>query len=159
MFSGDLEYLSNYYEDPITIPWLLDEETYGGRPVTVPTAEHAYQASKSDDWATQQWILRQGRPAEAKTRGLSSATSLRKGWDRGLRVRYMMKILNLKFSPGSELGARLVGTGYMDLINTNDQHEQFWGSCTCKTHLSIPGANMVGELLMVRRETLRLLDE
>lgn len=160
MFSGDLLFLSNDYASEFEVPWLRcyddqDDET----PAWARSATHAYQASKSLDWATQQWLLTMRSPDEARTRGTSNATMLQPGWDSGLRVRYMMKILNLKFTPGTMLGDLLVDTGDMYLRNTNEYHDQFWGSCMCTVHYGERGANMLGELLMVRRETLRLMKE
>ena len=158
MFSGELAGLANTYLHYMDIPWLpMYDDPDDDTPSVAQSAEHAYQASKTPLWNEQQWLLHWDDPFEVKRRGMSSAITVHPLWDRGLRVRYMMKILNLKFAPGSDLGDLLVNTTDMFLRNTNTIHDQFWGDCVCTGHYGTPGTNMLGELLMVRRETLRLL--
>lgn len=36
-------------------------------------------------------------------------------------------------------------------IEENEWHDQFWGNCSCDQHVTTPGTNMLGELLMSLR--------
>ena len=47
-FTGDFDFLSNFYKRQFWVPQLS---------ATVPTGEHAYQAFKTADPAERDWIL------------------------------------------------------------------------------------------------------
>ncbi len=76
--------------------------------------------------------------------------TLRPGWNTGVRVWAMQRVLAAKFAVPS-LNQRLVATGDLMLVETNHWHDQFWGSCFCPKHEQVPGTNMLGELLMAIR--------
>lgn len=141
-FSGPFRFLSNFHETPFA---------WEGR--TASTAEHHYNAARTDDPAQKARIYAQETPGRAKREG--HAVSPRKGWDDHLKGGYMESILQAKFAPGTALSQRLLDTQDALLIEKNNWHDQYWGQCTCERHYHWPGANVLGRLLMRQRETLR----
>lgn len=144
MFSGDLAFLSNFDPTPFHVPALGAE---------VATGEHGFNALKTADLHEQRHVLAAANPSEAKRRGRN--VTLRAGWDSGLRVWAMQRVLMAKFSMPA-LAAALDATGDTVLVETNHWHDQFWGSCFCPRHAASPGTNMLGELLMAIRAHHRL---
>lgn len=139
MFSGPLSFLSNFDPTPFHVP-ALD--------AVAPTGEHAFNALKTLFPAEQKRVLAAAFAAEAKR--LGRRVTLRPGWDNGVRVWAMQRVLAAKFSLPA-LGERLAATGDQPLVETNNWHDQFWGSCLCAQHGETPGINMLGELLMAIR--------
>ncbi|MFJ4622236.1 NADAR family protein [Streptomyces sp. NPDC088812] len=139
MFTGTFGFLSNFDETPFFVPPLGREAASG---------EHAFNALKTLDPAEQNHVLSAPTPGESKGRG--RRVTLRPGWNTGMRVWAMQRVLMAKFAvPG--LSQRLVATGDLMLVETNHWHDQFWGSCFCPKHEQVPGTNMLGELLMAIR--------
>lgn len=146
MFTGELAFLSNFDTTPFRV------ESLG---CVVKSAEHAFNALKTLDPTERASVLVARSPAEAKR--LGRRVTLRPGWDTGVRVGCMESILRQKFAPGSALAARLVALPQgMVLRETNLWGDQFWGDDLTPRYRATPGLNMLGELLMVRREVLRL---
>lgn len=146
MFSGPLGFLSNFDETPFFVPQLGGEAASG---------EHAFNALKTLDPAEQRDVLAAPTPSLAKRQGRRVA--LRPGWDTGVRVWAMQRVLTAKYAlPG--LAQRLVDTGDLELVETNHWHDQFWGSCFCPRHEPVPGANMLGELTMAVRAHLSTVE-
>lgn len=143
MFSGALAYLSNFDPTPFFIPELG---------VTAASGEHAFNALKTADHPEQQRVLSTRSPGEAKQQG--RRVTLRPGWDTGVRVWAMQRVLVSKFATPT-LAARLNATGALLLVETNYWHDQFWGSCVCRRCSPTPGVNMLGELLMAMRAAHR----
>lgn len=139
MFAGELAFLSNFDQTPLRVS-LLDAE--------VASAEHAFNALKTVDENQQHYVLEAPTPGESKLRGRRVA--LRPGWDVGVRVWAMQRVLTAKFAVPA-LSALLADTGDLKLVETNHWHDQFWGSCFCRQHERVPGTNMLGELLMAIR--------
>lgn len=140
MFTGQLGFLSNFDQTPFWIP-ILDTEVRSG--------EHAFNALKTTDPTERAQVLAQPTPAKAKAVG--RRVRLRTGWDTGLRVRAMQAVLVAKFT-GVDMRDRLQDTGDQLLVETNAWHDNFWGDCRCgRDACSLPGTNMLGELLMALR--------
>lgn len=135
-FFGDYSFLSNFS---------LHEVTYKG--VTWPTAEHAFQAAKSQSMVVQSRILTAETPSKAKRIGRSIA--IRSDWDQ-IKDQVMYEIVSAKFED-PELRERLLATGDAELIEGNTWGDQYWGVC------DDDGLNRLGEILMrVRRECARV---
>jgi hypothetical protein len=66
----------------------------------------------------------------------------------------MEDLLRQKFAPGSELAAKLVATYPRMLIEGNNWHDNYWGSCRCDV-CGFKGMNVLGVLLMTIRAELR----
>ncbi|MFD9602004.1 NADAR family protein [Streptomyces sp. NPDC059970] len=144
MSRGDLAFLSNYDPAPFWMPRLQE---------AVLSGEHAFNALKTTNPAEQAHVLSAPTPGEAKRRG--RRVTLRRDWNTGGRVLAMQHVLRSKFAPHSDLARRLVATGGLALVETNHWHDQFWGDCTCPAHATVPGTNMLGELLMAIRSMNR----
>lgn len=93
-------------------------------------------------------MLSAGSPGTAKKRG--QQVTLRAGWNTGLRVLAMQRVLTATFEQ-QPLREKLRATGDLELVETNHWHDQFWGSCYCEQHAHFAGTNMLGELLMALR--------
>ena len=135
-FEGEFRFLSNFWMTPFTI------DTWRW-----PSAEHAYQAIKSentDDW---RMIQRLPHPREAKAAG--AKLNLRPNWDQ-LKIQYMTEIINHKFNV-PHLAEMLVNTGDMELVEWNYWNDTFWG-VSIKTH---KGHNYLGKILMEKRRSLQ----
>lgn len=137
MFTGQLQFLSNFNTNPFVVP------TLG---VPVASGEHAFNALKTLDPVQRAHVLAAASPGTAKKRG--QAVTLRTDWDTGARVMAMQQVLQAKFAPGNEHAQLLVATGNTLLVETNHWHDQFWGDCYCPRHAHIVGTNMLGQLLM-----------
>lgn len=132
-FRGKFRFLSNFY--PILIN--LDGIIY-------PTAEHAYQASKTDDKGDKEVIATLKTAGMAKRHGRFVKLSPNfERWDA------MFLILKIKFA-NPELRAKLLDTKGRDLIEGNYWNDKFWGVCL-KTN---SGSNNLGIMLMMIRDSL-----
>lgn len=146
-FEGDLAVLSNFDMTPFFVPSLNRQ---------VKSNEHLFNMFKFEDPAYREHVLAAPTPGVAKSRGRSRKVPIRAGWDAGLRVRAMQTGLLAKFAV-PELAAVLAATEDMLLIETNRHHDVFWGHCLgggrtpCRPECSLPGKNMLGELLMALR--------
>lgn len=139
-FSGKNAFLSNFSHSPIV---------YGG--IEYRTVEHAYQAQKTMRVAERQEIARLATPGQAKRQGRLIKSRL--DWD-VVKVQVMGDLLDLKFTPGSELADMLLCTGEARLIEGNTWGDRFWGQCP----LGI-GKNMLGKLLISQRRFLQALED
>jgi ribA/ribD-fused uncharacterized protein len=145
MFRGELDFLSNFYEQSFYCSAVSFE---------VPTAEHAFMALKTLDPVQREHVLTAATPGAAKRRG--RGVTLRPDWDTGARVWAMKSVLESKFAV-PDLRERLLATGMTKLVEVNEWHDQFWGDCWCASHVGQPGVNMLGELLMALRTELQNL--
>lgn len=131
-FRGDYYFLSNMYPEVLYI----NGEMY-------PSAEHAFQASKSLDKDVRLGMSVCRSAKEAKQAG--RLINLRLDWE-DVKVDVMYNILRAKFAD-PELAQKLRDTGDEELIEENNWGDTFWGVCKGK------GKNMLGNLLMkVRKE-------
>ncbi len=140
-FEGKYSFLSNFYKHTVVY---LDEE--------FPTAEHAYQWSKTLDKMQRKAILKARSPGMAKKVGQD--VILRKNWD-GKKLGIMEAIVFNKFSQSVYLVHELRETESIHLIEGNYWHDNYWGECTCKKCVDIPASNHLGNILMTIRAKLR----
>lgn len=134
-FKGEYGFLSNFH------PSLINHD---GR--TWATAEHLYQAAKTDNYAEQEIIRTALRPGDAKRLGLKC--TMRADWN-DLRISVMTQIIQLKFDQNPELKQKLMSTGYIELIEYNTWGDRFWGICNGV------GQNHLGRILMEYRRVNR----
>lgn len=146
LFTFDLQFLSNFYMVEIKSP--VDGITY-------PSTEHYFQAMKSDDQFEREKIAKMKYPGQAKLAGRK--LKLRPGWDDGMKIRVMRYALNYKFKNES-LRQRLQQTGQQKLTEGNYWHDNYWGDCYCPKCGSIQGKNMLGILLMEKRDQINKED-
>lgn len=145
-FTGDLEFLSNFYKFPFYVPFLGHE---------IPTLEHGYQALKTTSRKERQNILESENASIAKKRGKKA--TLREGWDSGFRLLAMRLLVSDKFN-NPELSEKLLATGNQQLTELNHWHDNYFGVCKCK-NCNYSGKNMLGELLMSKRTSLKMTRE
>ena len=131
-FRGEYDFLSNFYPCKIN---------YNGN--YYPTVEHAYQASKSLDESIRLEISKLETPGQAKRRGQKIEVS--SNWNR-IKIGIMRKMLEQKFSLGSDLHKKLKETGSSILIEGNNWGDTFWGMCNGE------GKNYLGKILMAIRD-------
>lgn len=128
------DFLSNFY--PST--FRFEGETY-------PTAEHAYQASKTRDKQIKEIIRKAKGPAEAKK--LGQGIQIYEGWH-DIRIDIMRCIIKEKFK-NPFLRPLLLATDDADLILNNKWNDKFWGVCRGI------GENWLGRILMDEREMIK----
>ena len=139
-FRGDYGFLSNFHTgDPIPLVGLpadcfLEE---------APTAEHLFQALKSNDWTVRLYVLQALTPRIAKLRGRSIA--LRGDWE-AVKARIMLGVVRAKFAPGGRLTAKLIATGEAHLMEGNTWGDTTWG-CVWHPQRGWVGQNLLGEIL------------
>lgn len=136
-FAGANHFLSNFYPHDFE----FEGETY-------PTAEHAFQAAKTDEPSWKLRIQMAKTPGQAKHLGRRAPLAGGKAaWD-GRRVEVMRKILKAKFAD-RVLAGQLLATGDEDLVEGNYWNDTFWGVSKGR------GQNQLGKLLMELRDELR----
>ena len=133
-FSGYYGWLSNFYL------WCV---VYDG--IVYPSAEHAYQAAKTNSPLEKEYIKAALTPGTAKR--LGRRATLIKDWD-NLKVGIMEEILRCKFSD-ELLQQQLLETHPQELIEVNYWGDTFWG-----VHNEV-GENNLGKLLMKIREEMK----
>jgi ribA/ribD-fused uncharacterized protein len=115
-FRGDYHFLSNFY------PSLFYYNS-----CRWPTAEHAYQASKTLDKHERQMIANASGPGEAKRQG--QRVTLRPDWEE-VKDQIMYEIVKAKFDQNPILAMRLRYTGIRSLIEGNTWGDIYWGVCS-----------------------------
>ena len=138
-FDGQYRFLSNFY--PLRYPIVT-----GTPPVAYPTAEHAYQAAKSDDVGYRVEISQMPTPGLAKRAG--QAVPLRADWER-IKNDVMLDTLTRKFTSDDRLGLQLLLTGDSELVEGNTWNDTYWGVCRGF------GQNWLGRLLMLVRDVIK----
>lgn len=141
MFSGQLEFLSNFSAYPVY---------YDG--YRFPTLENAYQAAKTTN-RTIRGTFVPLTPGQSKRAG--RALDLRPDWEQR-KVPIMRFLLANKFTCNAELAPLLVHyTAGMQLVETNTWHDNEWGDCLCgRPACAAPGKNLLGISLMQLRDFL-----
>ena len=142
-FVGRYRFLSNFYQHPL----LYNYDFY-------PTAEHAYQASKTLYEKDKQEIRNAPTPGKAKR--LGRKVILRLNWEE-VKVSIMRDILQKKFVKiimDFLMHDLLIATGTEELVEGNNWHDNYWGNCYCNNCIHIEGQNMLGKLLQEIRSTL-----
>jgi ribA/ribD-fused uncharacterized protein len=138
-FRDEYAFLSNFFPHPVT----LDGETY-------PTAEHAFQALKTDDPAERRLVREASAPYAA--RRLGKRVTLRDAWN-ARRFAVMERVVRAKFQDPS-LAAALQATGDRELIEGNTWRDTTWGCVRAKDG-TWQGRNALGKILMALREERR----
>ncbi len=118
------------------------------------SAEHIFQAAKTEDPAERTHILTREKPGQAKFAG--KRCTLRKDWEL-LKVDIMEEILRRKFADAT-LNNILQETGDAEIVEGNHWHDNFWGQCLCGKRAKCnpgQGKNILGNLLMKIREENR----
>lgn len=128
-FSGDYEFLSNFYHCPTMIE-------YKGR--KFPTTEHAFQAAKCKNESDIDKFLECETPGQAKR--LGRQIELRDDWEQ-VKVEIMTDVVRQKFQD-EQLQIMLLKTGDAYLEEGNTWHDRFWGVCDGI------GQNWLGRILM-----------
>jgi len=120
--------------------------------VTYPTVENAFQAAKTLN-AEERLIFQNCSPNYAKTTGRALA-QLRPDWN-DVREDVMRDLLKQKFAPGSSYAKSLLSTGDAFLCEGNTWHDNYWGACNCPRCTYTTHQNVLGNLLMEIRDSLR----
>lgn len=135
-FRGDFDFLSNFYEAPVT----YDGLSYG-------SSEAAFQAQKCASEEEKQTFC-QMRPSRAKQAGRK--VTLREDWE-AIKLERMEGIVRAKFMQNPPLAAKLLATKDRKIEERNTWHDVFWGvdAATGK------GGNHLGKILMKIRDELK----
>ena len=137
-FEGKHAFLSNFFRHVAKIRYEYEDWV---------TAEHAFQAAKTQKPKEKLAVFRCKSPADARKRGRNSKqTTLRIGWD-GYKRSIMKKIIQAKFSH-PQLRGLLLATGDAELIEGNTHGDKYWGVCDGE------GENHLGKILMEVRDEL-----
>lgn len=128
-FRGKYRFLSNFYPAPLiwaSMKW--------------PTAEHAYQAAKTQDMDARIAILMLETPGQAKRYG--RRITIREDWD-DIKLDKMQEIVEAKFKQNTNLMLDLLATDDKKLVEGNTWGDTFWGQCPVGV-----GENHLGKILM-----------
>jgi len=128
-FRDEYWFLSNFYPT----------KTWG-----YPSAEHAYQAAKTDSEVEQKHFMTLATGQQAKAYG--KRVTLTPRWkNEDYRLKVMRTVVYGKFAFNEELRKKLVATGDLPLVEENWWGDTFWGTCNGK------GQNWLGRILMETR--------
>lgn len=111
------------------------------------TSEHFYQAMKFV--GTEKFELIQNAQSPKEAANLGRTGDLRRDWEI-VKVHVMMNALRFKFLANPWCEAKLIETGNQVLIEASPK-DSFWGWGP-----DMRGYNMLGQLLMILREELRV---
>jgi ribA/ribD-fused uncharacterized protein len=162
-FRGQYRFLSNFWEQPV-----FYQHPYRQGAIWWPTAEHAFQASKTQLPTQVQWVLDADSPGQAKR--LGRKLTLRDDWEQ-VKKRVMFSVLTAKFVPpgymqDDTLARQLVATAPHVLVEGNTWEDRYWGACTAAwppdrlpkwtpdIGRELWGHNYLGRLLMAVRDIL-----
>jgi ribA/ribD-fused uncharacterized protein len=134
-FKDEYCWLSNFWPAPII---------WEGR--TYPSAEHAYQASKSDDPVWKETCATTESPGMIKK--MSRLIRIKPDWDL-IKIQTMRKILEIKFQH-PDLKKKLRYTHFRLLFEGNNWGDTFWG-VDLKT---FKGTNTLGIILSEIRKSI-----
>ena len=144
-FADEHFFLSNFSQDPT--PWVA-----GATIAEYPTAEHAFQASKTFNVSERRRVFKAATPSAAKKAGRSLA--LRADWE-AVKDDVMLGVLFSKFTFDIPIRQALLTTAPHELIEGNTWHDNYWGDCICGREACVgEGKNMLGILLMRVRTAL-----
>ena len=137
-FKGTHGFLSNFSPSLIRYEGLM-----------YPTVEHAYQATKAQNFSEKVEICGAATPVDAKRMGKEVLMTPQDiiNWNKK-KLTVMEELLRLKFLEGSVLGRLLVDTGSHELVEGNWWGDTFWGVCRGV------GENNLGKLLMKIRSDI-----
>lgn len=139
-FSGQYEFLSNFYMVPVEYKGLL-----------FTNSEAAFHAQKTLD-PMQRMAFTQYNPSQSKRNGRK--VQLRSDWE-DVKDDIMYEICKAKFSQNEDLKLKLLAIGDEYLEEGTTWHDNYWGNCSCDKCKYITGKNMLGKILMRVREELK----
>ena len=134
---NDYGYMSNFYSSPIKLKGKV-----------WPTTEHYFQAQKFAGTKYESEIRKKKSPMDAALTGRRRDLPLRKDWE-SIKDGIMREALVAKFTQHPELKAKLLSTGYEQLIE-HTVKDTYWADGGDGS-----GKNMLGRLLMEVRTQLR----
>jgi ribA/ribD-fused uncharacterized protein len=140
-FKGEYDWLSNFY--PVIV-------TY--KSFQFQTVEHAYVASKSNDFRFHKKISQLPSTQAGKAKRLGRQIRMRTNFEIE-KISIMKRLLIQKFGY-PELKTKLLNTGRLHIVEGNYWHDNFWGDCYCKKCINKKGNNQLGKLIMNIRRTL-----
>lgn len=138
-FFDEYRFLSNFWMVPLSFP-------IGESQITFPSAEHAYQAAKSEN--PHEWSYVASLPTAARAKQVGRVIRLRPDWDE-IKLNVMQTVLTTKFQ-NPELRTLLLATGEAQLIEENTWGDTYWGVCKGK------GLNHLGKILMIVRSNINI---
>lgn len=136
-FEGKYRFLSNFY---------MASTIYEG--LEYPSAEHAYQASKSLNLAERKYIQKLETARKAKRAGRK--VKLRPDWE-AIKLDVMSAIVKSKFTRHPHLKSMLLKTGNAEIQEGNLWGDSFWGVDLETKH----GQNHLGKILMNLRKQFK----
>ena len=136
-FSGDYFFLSNFY--PCRVKW---------QTIVFPSAEHAYQASKTMDYQLRVECAKLNNASASKRWG--KKITLRDDWE-FVKTAVMLDVVRRKFRD-VVLKDMLLATESAALIEGNTWGDDFWGCTMVGSHWR--GENYLGRILMCVRKEL-----
>jgi N-glycosidase YbiA len=132
VFDKEFHFLSNFHYSPL----VYDNLTWS-------TAEHAYQAAKTNNVTQKSAIYRIDRPGDAKKMG--KVVTVREDWEE-VKLGIMYDIVKAKFDQNPDLREMLLATEDAEIVEGNWWGDTFWGVCKGV------GENHLGKILMRVRE-------
>ncbi|MCL2106427.1 MAG: Cas9 inhibitor AcrIIA9 family protein [Oscillospiraceae bacterium] len=130
-FEGEYSFLSNFHECEISHDDLVFQ-----------SVEAAFQSMKCQ--AHEERIpFQQMTASEARQAGRK--VQLRPDWEEQ-KLHIMYALVTEKFS-SPDLRQKLLGTGEAKLLEGNNWHDNYWGSCGCPQCKGTPGHNYLGKIL------------
>jgi ribA/ribD-fused uncharacterized protein len=136
-FFGEYRWLSNFYDADIVY-----EDIY------FPSVEHAYVYSKYNTKPKELTQFLELTSGQVKR--LGKTIDIRSDFDE-IKVDVMAELIFCKFSDRNpELVQKLLSTGEAHISETNSWGDTFWG-----VNLEGVGLNMLGKIIMARREQLQ----
>lgn len=139
-FSGEFEFLSNFYPSPIVVAGEF-----------FPTVEHCFQAFKAEH--KEDFIRIQTAVTPGAAKRIGRTIEMRPDWE-SIKIDVMSSALEKKFEI-PELREKLLATGNEPLIEGNWWHDNFYGNCKCVKCENILGHNILGKLLMNLRSEIQ----
>ena len=139
-FSGEFEFLSNFYPSPI----IVAGESF-------PTVEHCFQAFKAEH--KEDFIRIQTAAVPGLAKRIGRSVEMRPDWE-NIKIDVMRSALEKKFAI-PELREKLLATGNEPLIEGNWWHDNTYGDCKCDKCAVKLGRNLLGKLLMDLRTRIR----
>jgi len=139
-FKNKYDFLSNFHKCKV--------EFEG---ITYPSSEHAYQASKTENFKAKKIIAKTLEAWETKIICNEFKYGQTVGYQRQ-KITIMYNIVRAKFSQNASIRSQLVNTGSALLIEGNTWNDTYWGQC------GNLGQNHLGKILMQIRNLFRESD-
>lgn len=139
-FANEYAFLSNFYICPVT---------YKGR--TFTSSEAAYHAEKCVKELDKDAFV--GIEPDASKK-LGRKVAIRPDWE-AVKEHIMYEIVTAKFEQNPDLAERLLATENAYLMEGNWWRDQFWGVYPESGNPGVDGLNVLGQILMRVRATLK----